>query len=140
MAVRKRFLVMALLALAGWYSIDWIEARVELATLHTRGESQDHYTRVFVVDDPESDAVWVRAERQDRLWLDALRLNPEVVLHRGGVDLLFTAESWSGRGGHERVDRLFRAKYGVFDQLSALVWRRDAVPVRLERRYPPTPY
>lgn len=128
--VRTRFLVLALLAAALWYAKGWVEAHVEIATLHTRGPQQVHYTRLFVVDDPP--VLWVRAERPDRLWLEALRSNPTVVLRRGDADVRYQALPWNGTGGHQRVDALFREKYGPFDVVSGLLWRRDAVPIRLE--------
>ena len=132
MVVRKRFLISALLALAAWYSLNWIETNLEIVTLHTRGRAQDHYTRLFIVDDDERKFAWIRAERPDRLWLEALRAYPEVVVRRGVRDIRYRAVPWNGSGGHRRVDALFRAKYGVFDLLSGFVWRRDAVPIRLE--------
>ena len=140
MVVRKRFLVTMLLAFAAWYSLNWIEANVELATVHTHSGAQDYYARVFIVDDAALPGVWIRAERPDRLWLKALRNNPEVVVHRGGQDFLYTAEPWEGSGGHQRIDGLFREKYGPFDALSGIFWRRDAVPIRLVRRYPEEPF
>ena len=133
MIVRKRFLISALLALAAWYSLNWIETHVEIVTLHTRGSAQDHYTRVFIVDD-DGPIAWIRAERPDRLWLASLREYPEVVVRRGDRDIAYHAIPWNGTGGHQRVDALFRAKYGVFDSVSGLLWWRDAVPIRLEPR------
>jgi hypothetical protein len=51
-------------------------------------------------------------------------------------EIAYHAEVWNGEGEHNRIDELFRAKYGLFDRLSAWIWRRDAVPVRLEPRDP----
>ncbi len=133
MAVRRGFLACALLVGAGAWSVNWVVANVEVATLHTRGAIQEHYTRVFVVDD-DGPVVWVRAERPDRLWLKALRRNPDVILRRAGRDVPYRAVPWNGTGGHQRIDALFRDKYGAFDMLSGFVWRRDAVPIRLDPR------
>jgi hypothetical protein len=110
--------------------LDWTGKNVEVVTLHVSGGYTDHYPRVFIVDDPP--AVWVRAERPDRLWLASLRSNPEVVVHRNDSDIAYHAQVWEGEGSHEHVDRLFRAKYGAFDRVAAWISRRDAVPIRLE--------
>jgi hypothetical protein len=79
----------------------------------------------------------VRAERPDRLWLESLRSHPDVVLHRAGAQIAYHAEIWDAEGGHprghERIDQLFRTRYGPFDRVAAWLWWRDAVPIRLER-------
>jgi hypothetical protein len=116
----------AALVLAG---VDWAEKNVEVVTLHVAGRSSDFYPRLFVVDD--APAIWIRAERPDRLWLSAVRENPAVTVHRGDRDIAYHAQVGSSDAGHEWVDKLFRAKYGALDRLAAWVWRRDAVPIRL---------
>ena len=61
--------------------------------------------------------------------------NPEVVVRRGDRDVAYRATVWSGDSSHERVDRLFRSKYGVIDRAGGLVLppRRRADPPRAER-------
>jgi len=127
---RRSILGIALCAALVFAGLDWTRKNVEVVTLQVMRGSTDHYAQVFIVDDPP--AVWVRAERPDRLWLESLRSNPEVVVHRRDSDFAYHAEVWNGEGGHERIDELFRAKYGAFDRVAAWISRRDAVPIRLE--------
>lgn len=128
MAVRRRFLVFALAAAALWYAKSWAETHVETVTLHIHGGVTDHFTTLFVVDDPPY--VWVRAERPGRLWLASLRANSNVDLQRGAVSTPYVA--YPDETARPRVSRLFREKYGVIDQLAELLWQRDDVPIRLE--------
>lgn len=129
---RRTILGIALCAALVFAGLDWVQKNVEVVTLHVSGGYTDHYPRLFIVDDPP--AVWVRAERPDRLWLESLRSNPKVMVHRGDGDFAYHAQAWNGEGGHEHVDRLFRAKYGAFDRVAAWLFRRNAVPIRLEPR------
>ena len=132
MGSRRGILGIALCAALVFAGLDWAQKNVEVVTLHVSSGYTDHYPRLFIVDDPPG--VWVRAERPDRLWLASLRSNPEVAVHRGDSDFAYHAEVWNGEGGHERIDELFRAKYGALDRVAAWIWRRDAVPIRLEPR------
>jgi hypothetical protein len=136
MESRKSILGLGICVALTYWAFDWTGRNVEVVTLHTSGGYNDYYPRLFIVDDPP--AVWIRAERPDRLWLASLRSNPDVVVRRGDRDVAYRAEVWNGEGGHQRVDQLFRAKYGLIDRAAAWLWRRDAVPVRLEP-IPPAP-
>jgi len=131
MGSRKSILGLGLCSALTYAGLDWVETHVEVATLHVSG-NHDHYPRLLIVDDPP--AAWIRAERPDRLWLASLRANPAVVVRRGDRDFAYQAMVWNGESSHEWVDELFRSKYGVFDRISGWLWRRDAVPVRLEPR------
>jgi hypothetical protein len=127
---RKSILVLGLSVALFYGGFNWIKA-VEVATLRARPlGTQPHTARVFVVDDPPF--VWIRAERPDRLWLKAIRANPEVRVTRENREVAYEAIVSNGRGSHEHVDSLFREKYGVLDVLSGWVSERDAVPIRLE--------
>jgi hypothetical protein len=128
---RRSILGLGLCAALAYAGLDWVEAHVEVVTLHASG-NHDHYPSLFIVDDPP--AAWIRAERPDRFWLASVRENPDVVVSRGDRDFAYRAVVWNGEGSHERVDELFRSKYGVVDWVSGWLWRRDAVPVRLEPR------
>ena len=130
---RRSILGLGLCAALAYVAYDWVAKNVEVVTLHASGAYSDYYTQVFIADDPDDSRVaWIRAERPSRLWLKSVRANPEVVVHRGDRDFAYHATVWNGEGGHERVDRLFRAKYGAIDQVAAWFFRRDAVPIRLE--------
>ena len=133
MQSRRSILGLGIAAALGYYAYDWIGRNVEVVTLHATA-GLEHYADLFVVDDPPS--LWIRAERPDRLWLAALRENPNVTLVRAERETAYRAEVWNGDGGYDRIDALFRAKYGVFDQLSGWLWRRDEVPVRLDPKDP----
>ena len=104
-----------------------------MVTLHASGAYSDYYTQLFIADDPDDPRVaWIRAERPSRLWLKSVRANPDVVVRRRDRDIAYRATVWNGEGGHERVDRLFRVKYGAIDPVAGWFFRRDAVPIRLE--------
>jgi len=139
--LRKGILGIGLCAALVYAALDWIQKNVEVVTLRVVAASTEYEPRLFVVDD--APAIWIRAERPDRLWLAALRANPDVTVHRGDRDIAYhavvgnDAQAWDGNQSHERVDELFRAKYGVFDRVAAWIWRRDAVPIRL---IPPDQY
>lgn len=125
---RKAWLLAAL-SLAAW--LGWREAirPLEVVTLVVpRAGVQDHYARLWVVDD--GPYVWIRAETPDRSWLDAIEERTRVTLWRNGEKQRFRATV------HERaapyVDPLFREKYGLVDRVRELVWRRHSVPIRLK--------
>ena len=120
---RRGILGIAFCAALFFAGLDWTQKNVEVVTLHVSGGYTDHYPQVFIVDDPPG--VWVRAERPDRIWLASLRSNPEVVVSRGGHDVAYHAEVWNGDGGHQRIDELFRAKYGAFDRLLARIPEKE---------------
>ena len=128
MASRKSILGLGICAALAYAGHDWYEKNVEIVTVHTTGALVDSYPRLLIVDDPP--VIWIRAERPDRIWLRAMRENPRVTVHRGDRTVAYHATV--GDGDSKRVDRLFREKYGAFDQLSAWIWQRDAVPIRLE--------
>jgi hypothetical protein len=128
MASRKSILGLGICAALAYAGEDWYEKNVEIVTVHATGALVDAYPRVFIVDDPPE--TWIRAERPDRIWLRAVRENPRVIVQRGDRTIAYHAVV--GEGDSARVDRLFREKYGVFDRISAWLWRRDAVRIRLE--------
>lgn len=130
---RPSILMLGILVTIAYAGINWIET-VEVATIHARAFGMEsHAARVFVVDDPPF--VWVRAERPDRLWLRAIKENPEVRLVRGGRDVEYYAIVSNREGTQDNVAALFHEKYGVLDTLSGWLSNRDAVPVRLEPEF-----
>lgn len=130
---RPSILLLGILVTFAYAGLNWIET-VEVATLRAQPVGLEPYeARVFVVDDPPF--VWLRAERPDRPWLQAIEANPEVRLTRGGRDIPYYAIVSNREGTQEKVAALFREKYGVLDALSGWVSHRDAVPVRLEPEY-----
>ena len=129
---RRGVLGVAVLGTLAFAAVDWARNNVEIATLHVSGGATDYYARVFIVDDPP--VLWVRAERPDRLWLAPLRSNPDVAVQRGVSEVTYHAEVWNGEASRDRIDRLFRAKYGAIDRVAAWIWRRDEVLIRLDPR------
>ena len=131
MISRRSILGLGTCAALAYAAIDWAERNVEVVTLHASGAYNN--TQLFIADDPDDPrVVWIRAERPSRRWLKSVSANPEVVVHRHDRDIAYHATIWNGEGGHERVDRLFRAKYGAIDQIAGWFFRRDAVPIQLE--------
>src|SRR5262249_47567588 len=131
---RRGMLGIALCTALVYAGFDWVQDNVEVVTMHISGKVDDYFPTLFIVDDPDdSSTVWVRAERPDRLWLDPLRENPRVVVHRGDSDIAYRAQvsDDDDERTQDAVDDLFRAKYGVLDSVAAWIWRRDAVPIRL---------
>ncbi len=105
----------------------------EIAVLHTSTvDNQDHFATVWVVDD--GPYVWIRAEDPARLWLPAVRQEPSVSLRRGGREYACRATVWDTPEGRAYVDPLFRAKYGLADQVRALFRRNGTIPIRLDIR------
>ena len=97
----------------------------EIAVLHTSTfNDQDHFAAVWVVDD--GPYVWIRAEDPARLWLPAVREEPGVSLRRGGRQYAYRATVWDTPDARAYVDPLFRAKYGLADQVRALFRRSGA--------------
>jgi hypothetical protein len=132
MASRRTIFTIGLIltfSYAGW---DWLQRNVEIVTLHAIGEHDDYFPNLLIVDDGED--AWIRAERPDRFWLEGIRTNPHVTVHRGDQDVRYNAKIWDGESSREHIDALFRAKYGVIDRISAFVWQRDEVPIRLSPR------
>ena len=131
MVSRRSILGLGLCSALAWFAWDWTTKNVEVVTLHASGAYSDYHTQLFIADDPDdSRVVWIRAERPNRLWLKSVRANPEVVVRRGEREFAYHAAV--GEGDPERVDRLFRSKYGVLDRVAGWFFRRDAVAIRLE--------
>ena len=129
---RRSILGLGMCAALAYAAYDWAGKNVEVVTVHASGAYSDYYTQLFIADDPDDPHVaWIRAERPNRLWLKSMRANPEVMVSRGGRDIAYHVEVWNSEGDSTRVDRMFRAKYGLVDRVAAWFFRRDAVPVRL---------
>lgn len=130
--LNRRRLLWILLGVTVWLAWTHVRDSLETVTLFARGLHDDHYVQLWVVD--QGPYTWVRAERPDRSWLDALRQRPNTTMWRNGQEMEVRAVVWEGDGGAEHVDKLFRAKYGVLDVVAGYFWHRDSVPVRIERR------
>ena len=130
----QRTLLLILLGLTcvlAWRTIS--RGAHEIAVLHTSTyEHEDHFAAVWVVDD--GPYVWIRAEDPARLWLPAVRAEPGVTLRRGGRQYAYRATVWDAPDARAYVDPLFRAKYGLADQVRALFRRSGTVPIRLDLR------
>jgi hypothetical protein len=127
--VSRRTLLLVLLAAAAALGWNKISAQ-EVATLNVPGSGmEDYYDQVWVVD--ARPYVWIRAESPDTTWLDPLRQNPDIYLWRNGERAAYHATIWQEKDV-AHVDKLFRRKYGVMEQLRALVRTQPTVPIRLE--------
>ena len=134
MRIQRKTIVLALCAVAlyyGWKALG--HSAEEVATLYPPGVgTDDHYTRVWVVEDRPY--YWIRAEKPTRSWLPAVRENPEVTLTRRGQRLDFRAVFHEDPESVAFVDAKFREKYGVADAARELLTQRQSVPIRLEPR------
>jgi hypothetical protein len=134
MRIQRRTLVLALCAVAlyyGWKALG--RSADEVATLYAPGiGTDDHYTRVWVVEDRPY--YWIRAEKPTRSWLPAVRGNPDVTLTLRGQRLALRADIREDPETVIFVDTLFRAKYGLADAARDVLTERHSVPIRLEPR------
>lgn len=134
MHISQRSLLLILLGLCcflGWRALS--RGAHEIAVLQTATVgNQDHFATLWVVDD--GPYVWIRAEDSTRRWLPAVREDPNVTLRRRGHEYAFAATVWDTQEGRAYVDPLFRAKYGLADEVRALFKRRETIPIRLVPR------
>jgi len=106
-------------------------AMTDVAVLHVPDvDDTDRYVTLWEVED--EGAIWLRALRRDRKWLDWLREKPQVELEIDGESARYTAEIFDRPDASDRVDALMREKYGWADRLREWVMGDDTVPVRLE--------
>jgi hypothetical protein len=104
----------------------------ETAVLHINdGGQRDLFTTLWIVDDQSF--TWLRAEKRTRRWLDPLRENPNVRLHRDGQTINYVARFYDDPDTRSLVNGKFRRKYGLADGARGLVGNRDSIPIRLER-------
>jgi len=135
MTFTQRTLIAALIGLAAylaWSTFSY--SAQETAMLRTSTvKYQDYYATLWFV---EGDGyVWIRADDPRSRWLRAVRENPNVSLRRGPFDDNFSAAVWDGNPQLQRdVDAMFRAKYGLADQLWTIVAQHEPIPIRLVPR------
>ncbi len=127
---RPHFLLLGILITIAYAGFNWVAA-VEVATLHPIPPTAP--ARVFVVDDPPF--VWVRAERSDRDWLQAIEAHAQVRLARGDREIHYYAIVSNRESTNEEIAALFREKYGFLDTLWGWWSDRDAVTIRLEPEF-----
>ena len=132
MRFSRRNLLLILLGLScflAWRSLS--RAAHEIAVLHTsKVENRDYFATVWVVDD--GPYLWIRAEDPARRWLPAVREDPNVSLRRAGREYAYHAALWDTPEGRAYVDPLFRAKYGLAEEVRALFRRTETIPIRLD--------
>jgi hypothetical protein len=102
----------------------------EIVTLRTTDAAGAvHETRIWVVD--ADGHAWLRAGAPTSGWLSRLRERAVVEVERAGQRASFTAVPQPGE--RDRINALFRAKYGWADRyIGALFGRDDATPIRLD--------
>jgi hypothetical protein len=134
MRISQRSLLLILLGLScflAWRTLS--RGTHEIAVLHTSTvENRDHFATVWVVDD--GPYLWIRAEDPARRWLPAVREDPSVSLRRAGRVSGYRAALWDTPEGRAYVDPLFRAKYGLAEEVRALFRRAETIPIRLDLR------
>jgi hypothetical protein len=119
-------LVVALLG----FSMIASERGGEIVTLRTTDAAGTvHETRIWVVD--ADGHAWLRAGDPNSGWLSRLRERAVVEVERAGQSASFTAVPQPDE--RDRINALFRAKYGWADRyIGALFGRDDATPIRLD--------
>lgn len=124
------FILIAVAVFYGWQNFS--RAAHETVVLHIPAvHNQDTYATLWVVEDGRH--LWLRGENPRRHWLEFLQGNPLVELRRNGQTVSYRAYLYDNAQARAHVDPMFRAKYGLADELRALMTPRDTVPVRLER-------
>jgi hypothetical protein len=123
------FILIAVAVFYGWQNLS--RAAHETVVLHIPAvNNQDTYATLWVVEDGRH--LWLRGENPRRHWLEYLQDNPQVELRRHGQTISYRAYPYDTAQARAHVDPMFRAKYGLADELRALMTPRDTVPVRLE--------
>ena len=123
------FLAMALAVGYGWQNLS--RTAHEIVVLHFPDMiHQETYPKLWVVDDGQH--LWLRGENSRRPWLEHLREHPMIKLHRRGQMQRYRAVVYNTANARAHVDPMFRAKYGLADEMRALTTPRETVPIRLE--------
>lgn len=131
MSKSKVYLLLAAVAVYfGWHGLSRSSYETVILHIPPSSRSEDVYVNLWVVDD--GNTVWIRAESPQRVWLDYLRDDPIVELERSGRQYRYRAVPQDDAGTRAYVDGIFRAKYGIADEVRAL-FRSRTVPIRLER-------
>jgi hypothetical protein len=119
-----RWIAAAVLALLGACA-GWLVGLERVELRNRAGEAS-----LWVADD--GFYLWVEAADPGRAWYLALSADPLVEVRRYGRTERFRAEAMPAE--RRRVERLYRAKYGLAQVLRGLVTdRRRAIPIRLAR-------
>ena len=126
---RVVFLLIALGAFYGWQNLSLAAHESVVLRIPDVG-NQDTYATLWVVEDGRH--LWLRSENPRRHWLTRLRDSPMVELRRNGQARSYLANVHDTADARAYVDPMFRAKYGVADELLALMTQRDSIPIRLE--------
>jgi len=123
-------LLAALVAVVFGLSMIASECGGEIVTLRTTDAAGTvHETRIWIVD--ADGHAWLRAGDPNSGWLSRLRERPMVEVERAGQRASFTAAPQPAE--RDRINALFRAKYGWADRyIGALFGRDDATPIRLD--------
>jgi hypothetical protein len=96
-----------------------LESREVVVVETAGGEGSTHRTRTWIADD--EDGAWIEAANPERSFVADLRRSATLVLERGGIRRTCRAELVPNPGGHERVRRLLRDRYGWADRWIGLV-------------------
>ena len=121
--------VLALAAVAGLTY--WAGEQTEVVVLRTLdGDGTAYETKVWVVD--HDGMPWVRVANPERFWYQRLSRNPQIVLIRGGVERPVVARPHDSAEARAILDQAFREKYGIVDWWYGVLFRRHAIPVRLD--------
>jgi hypothetical protein len=127
----KIYILVAIAAVYfGWQHLSRTAHETVVLHIPPAARSQDTYVNLWIAEDAQN--IWVRAESPSRLWLDYLHDKPVVQLLRHDGTYTYRAYPEDIPSTRAHVDEMFREKYGLADELRALV-RSETVPVRLVR-------
>lgn len=102
---------------------------VVLRTFDAHGDARQ--TRTWIADDGGS--VLVEAATAGRPFLRDIQVRPGIELQRGGKTVRCHATPLANPGGHQRIRRLLRQKYGWADRWIALLTdTSESVAIQLE--------
>lgn len=124
------FLLAVAAVYLGWQNLSRTAHETVVLHIPPAVRSQDTYVHLWVAEDAQN--IWIRAESPRRLWLEYLRDTPVVELRRHDGTSRYRAIPDDTRRARAHVDSMFRAKYGIADELRALI-RPQTVPIRLVR-------
>ena len=105
----------------------------EVVVLHTFSGTEEHTTRVWIVDD--QGVSWLRAGQPEAGWYQRILEEPDIEVERG--DDLYAYRAFPIEGGPtvDHVNALMARKYGWADGLiGAMFDRSSAIAIRLDPR------
>ncbi|MDP6980017.1 MAG: DUF2255 family protein [Myxococcota bacterium] len=130
----RNLVILLVGAIAAFYALVILASESdEVVTLRTGSGSGVNETRLWLVD--YGDAEWVRTGHPEKGWFREVAADPNVELERAGKKSLRVAVPVHEPAVSQKVNEVFRAKYGHADWIVALSGdAADRIVVRLDLR------